>query len=43
MFRGPYLWNNILKGNRENNTSLQSFKTNLKNLCPEMDNEDRYF
>ena len=42
MFRGPYLWNNIVKGNYEN-TSLQSFKTKLKNLCIEMDNEDQYF
>ena len=42
MFRGPHLWNNIVKGNYEN-TSLQSFKTKLKNLCLEMDNEDQYF
>ena len=41
MFRGPHLWNNIVKGNYEN-TSLQSFKTKLKNLCLEMDNEDQY-
>ena len=42
MFRGPQLWSNIVKGNYEN-TSLQSFKTKLKNLCLEMDNEDQYF